>query len=165
MNVSETSFGATPTRPIPASLPHPEASVGGRPRLLWVDDCAPLLSLYKAVFESHGFEVLTTTSAQESLRMLESMPISAAILDYDMPEMNGGILASLIKKLSPGLPVILHSGNPDIPDYAKFCVDAVCPKTAPRQELKAAIDHLAKPFDFVHQAPLPQVFSPSSKSI
>lgn len=88
-----------------------------RRRLLWVDDSAPLLSLYKSVFESLGFEVLTTASPEEALlyHRVHSIAPNVIILDYDMPAMNGAALAALIAALIkdhyPLTPVILHSGN------------------------------------------------------
>jgi DNA-binding NtrC family response regulator len=63
-------------------------------RLLWVDDSRLLLSLYKSVFESLGFEVLATSSTEEALRHMTAGSVDVAILDYDMPEMDGVLLAS-----------------------------------------------------------------------
>jgi CheY-like chemotaxis protein len=121
------------------------SSLRRRRRLLWVDDSAPLLSLYKSVFESLGFEVLTTSSPEEALlhhRTHSSAP-DVVILDYDMPAMNGATLASLIKNQYALTPVILYSGNISIPAGAQDCVDAVCTKGAPREELLATIERLS----------------------
>jgi DNA-binding NtrC family response regulator len=114
------------------------------PRLLWVDDSRMLLSLYQSVFESLGFEVLATSSPNEALEHLSSHGADVAILDYDMPEIDGGALASMIKDQCPMLPVILYSGNPSIPYVARRWVDAVCAKAAPRAELLATIDRLSQ---------------------
>jgi len=144
----------------------PQASIlSERPRLLWVDDSRPLLSLYKAVFEGQGFEVLATTSAREALGYLCTTRVSAAVLDFDMPEMNGGMLASLIKELVPTLPVMLHTGNPEIPDCARCCVDAVCQKSTPSQELIVAIDQLSRNSENSRLQFTPRFFPLSSKSI
>jgi CheY-like chemotaxis protein len=134
-------------------------------RLLWVDDSRPLLSLYKAVFERKGFQVIATTSAREALGYLSTTKVSAAVLDFDMPEMNGGMLASLIKQLVPTLPVILHTGNLEIPDCARYCVDAVCQKSTPSQELMMAIDQLVANTDESLLQFTPRFFPLSSKSI
>src|SRR3989442_1133822 len=108
-------------------------------RLLWVDDSRALLSLYKSVFESLGFEVLATSSPDEALEHVSSNAPDVAILDYDMPGMDGGMLASLIKDRYPVLPVILYSGSTGIPLTAHYWVDAICAKTAPREELLTTI--------------------------
>ena len=114
------------------------------PRLLWVDDTQTLLSLYKSIFESLGFEVLAISSPREALNHAWLANADVAILDYEMPEMDGGQLAYLIKALHPTLPVILYSGCIDI--NALHCgshsVDAFCAKSAPREELLATIERL-----------------------
>jgi len=113
-------------------------------RLLWVDDSRPLLSLYKSVFESLGFEVLATSSPDEALEHVSSNAPDVAILDYDMPGMDGGMLALLIKDRYPVLPVILYSGSTGIPPTAHHWVDAICAKAAPREELLTTIELLSR---------------------
>ena len=100
-------------------------------RLLWVDDSRALLSLYKSVFERLGFEVLATSSPDEALEHVSSNAPDVVILDYDMPGMDGGMLASLIKDRYKVLPVILYSGSTGIPSTAHHWVDAICAKAAP----------------------------------
>ena len=82
-----------------------------------------------------------------------------------MPEMDGGELALLIKSCHPELPVILHSGSVSIPQNAHYWVDAMCSKTAPREELLAKIEELvAQRAGCVNAASLPPstaVYRPS----
>jgi CheY-like chemotaxis protein len=131
-------------------------------RLLWVDDSRLLLSLYKSVFEKLGFEVLATSSPAEALQHLSSGAADLAILDYDMPEMDGGMLASLMKDRYPMFPIILYSGNTGIPSGAHHWVDAICAKGARREELLNTIERLAIKASTAHVLePLP-VFTPSS---
>lgn len=113
-----------------------------RRRLLWVDDSEALLLLYKRVFENLGFDVLATSSPDGALHHVSSEAPDAAILDYHMPQMNGGDLALLMKNRSPMLPVILHTGSTGIPHGVHTCVDAVCAKGAPQEELVAMIERL-----------------------
>jgi CheY-like chemotaxis protein len=113
-------------------------------RLLWVDDSEVLLSLYKAAFEGLGFEVLAVSSPQDALDSLSSDGADVAILDYDIPEMNGGELASMIKNRFPALPIILYTGSTRIPDAARCCVDAICAKAAPREELLTTIEQFTR---------------------
>ena len=115
--------------------------------LLWVDDSRTLLSLYKSVFENLGFAVCTTSSPREALRHASTnktdSAIDVAILDYEMPEMNGGELAHLLRFQHPSLPIILYSSSTCIPASVNDSVDAVCVKGAPRQELLATIEWLS----------------------
>jgi len=137
-----------------------------RQKLLWVDDSLNLLSLYKAIFESLGFEILATSSPAEALHRVGSFA-DLVILDYEMPEMNGVELASLIKNRHPSIPVILYSGSDSIRSSAHHSVDAICAKGAPREELLSTIDQLLsrtarrKPCRS-QSIRLPMTFSPSS---
>ncbi|MFY9559323.1 MAG: response regulator [Terriglobales bacterium] len=131
-------------------------------RLLWVDDSRSLLSLYKSVFESLGFEVLATSSPEEALQHMASDTADVAILDYDMPEMDGGVLASLMKDRCPMLPVILYSGSTCIPHSAHHWVDAICAKSAPREELLTMIERLLRKASKAQASESPRCFTPSS---
>jgi CheY-like chemotaxis protein len=115
--------------------------------LLWVDDSRTLLSLYKSVFENLGFAVCATESPREALRQASpektDHAIDVAILDYEMPEMNGGELAQRLRFQHPTLPIILYSSSTYIPTSVHDSVDAVCVKGAPRQELLATIEWLS----------------------
>jgi DNA-binding NtrC family response regulator len=116
-------------------------------RLLWVDDSRLLLSLYQTVFESLGFDVMATSSPEEALHHASTNAADVAILDYDMPEMDGGVLASIIKDRCPMLPVILYSGCASIPHSAHHWVDAICPKAAPREDLLTMIEQVSRQAD------------------
>jgi len=113
-------------------------------RLLWVDDSRPLLSLYKSVFESLGFEVLATSSPDEALEHVSSNAPDVAILDYDMPGMDGGMLALLIKDRYPVLPVILYSGSTGIPPTAHHWVYFFYANGDHREELLTTIELLSR---------------------
>jgi CheY-like chemotaxis protein len=113
-------------------------------RILWVDDARSLLSLYKAIFEGLGFEVVTTPSPLEALDRISWDQADVAILDYDMPEMDGGALASIIKSRVPLMPVILYTGSTKVPRRARCCVDAICAKASARGELLTVVERLLR---------------------
>jgi DNA-binding NtrC family response regulator len=107
---------------------------------LWIDDYEPGLLVYKAVFETFGFRVHTATRGSQGLKMIGSKRIDAVVTDFEMPEMDGGLIATSIKNTHPRLPVIMFSGSCGVPDRVKQLVDAFCYKTGPRERLLAAIE-------------------------
>src|SRR5260370_42354472 len=109
------------------------AQPGKSRRLLWVDDSEVLLSLYKAVFEHLGFEVLASASPKRTLDKLSSAAADVAILDYDMPEMNGGDLASAIKDQFPTVPGVLYTASAPIPHPLTLFVHPGSPKASPAE--------------------------------
>lgn len=110
--------------------------------LLWVDDFAPGLAMYKAMLENLGFRVLTASSGAEGLKAALCHRVDMVITDYEMPEMNGEELAAAIKAFKPGVPVLLFSGSTLIPPRCRRVVDGVCDKAGSRDKLLGAIHRL-----------------------
>jgi len=75
--------------------------------VLCIDDEAQALNLRKLVLESRGFTVLTALNGEDGLSILDSQHIDAAVLDYSMPGMNGGVVAAEIRRREPRLPIIM----------------------------------------------------------
>jgi len=59
-----------------------------------------------------GYEVLTAADGEEALRIFQeqSAGIALVLLDYAMPRMDGLTLLSHLRRIKPGIPVILASG-------------------------------------------------------
>lgn len=78
-------------------------------RILIVDDNASVLDLIASEVSKTTAEVTRALGPVQALQTIESDPSGwdAAILDYDMPELNGVQLASRIRSRWPDLPVIL----------------------------------------------------------
>src|SRR5215475_4882233 len=81
------------------------------PVLLWIDDFAPALTVYKATMETLGFRVLTATSGEAGLKLAAVHPLDLVITDYEMPGMNGDTVAAAVKSLKPGVPGIIFSSS------------------------------------------------------
>jgi len=64
--------------------------------------------------------VITATSGEEALRLLDRGGIHLVLTDQLMPGMVGTELTKLVKSTKPGMPVILISGVNEIPPDAIF---------------------------------------------
>ena len=122
----------------PSSLLRPQPSPV-RPTLVWIDDYAPGLAVYKAIFETFGFQVLTASGGRSGLDLVASQPVDAVVVDYDMPEMDGEAVATSIKSSRPSLPVVMFTGNTVVPGRVRGVVDAICDKAGSRDQLLATI--------------------------
>jgi CheY-like chemotaxis protein len=106
--------------------------------ILCVDDDAAILSYEKALLERSGYSVITAASALQGLRLATMYEFDAVLLDYSMPDMNGGDVAFEIKRVRPELAVILLSGS-EVPSYALVLVDAFILKPETGRELLPTI--------------------------
>ncbi len=106
--------------------------------LLCVDDEPLGLEVRKVMLQRQGYEVLTATSGREALRLFSANPVSAVILDYSMPEMNGCQVAAELKRLNPKVKILLLSAYLDLPEEVSKYVDARAVKaTSPTAFLSA----------------------------
>jgi len=88
-------------------------------RILLVDDDEDILSSVSTWLGNEGFEVLTVLSAEEALSQLHTIHPNLVITDLFMGGMSGMELLSKIHKNNPLLPVIMLSGQANIPDAVK----------------------------------------------
>jgi len=109
--------------------------------ILCVDDDDSILRYEKALLERSGYVVFTATSAKQALRLLTMCKCDAAILDYEMPGMNGQDLASEVRLIRPELVVIMLSGS-EVPTQALALVDAFVPKLEASRQLLPMIAEL-----------------------
>ena len=127
-----------------------------RPTLLWIDDFAPALSLYKVMLEGLGFRVLTASSGKAGVRIASTNRLDLVVTDYEMPEMNGEEVALAVKALNPSIPVLLFSGSALVPRRMKHLVDGCCDKAGPRSQLLAAIHRLLQRKEVLQPTPVTQ---------
>ncbi len=78
--------------------------------LLCVDDNQSSLNICKIILEDFGYKVSTASSAREGLEIFASNVIDAVILDYQMPEMNGELVAAEMRRTKPRVPILMLSG-------------------------------------------------------
>ena len=95
-----------------------------RTTVLYVDDNPKSSRLLAGVLEQCGFRVVAKTDPAEALTLCRRNSFDLALIDYEMPVMNGSRLAREIKSLMADLPVILLSGRTELPPPELEFVDA-----------------------------------------
>jgi two-component system, cell cycle sensor histidine kinase and response regulator CckA len=80
--------------------------------VLFVDDEVQIVKLNKMILEKNGYTVTATTSSSKALETFKADPQSFDILitDIAMPDISGDDLVREIKKIRPGIPVIICTG-------------------------------------------------------
>jgi CheY-like chemotaxis protein len=100
--------------------------------------------LYEAYLGGNGYQVLTSAQGAHAIRLAQDHPLKAAVVDYEMPEMNGHHATLELKRIRPALPVILVSGSEDIPPETLQVVDFFVPKGAGPSRLGEIIGTLVR---------------------
>jgi CheY-like chemotaxis protein len=137
-----------PTEQSASTLPR-----GQGEHVLFVDDDISLAESGKRFLERLGYRATACQSAGEALQLLRVAPASCAaiISDLAMPGMTGLELATECRRVKPGIPFVLMSGNTSImtPESLKTC---------------GVADFILKPFTFRLLAEtLHRVLSPEEK--
>ena len=111
-----------------------------RKHVLCVDDAEVLLEVLGQILEMNGYEVTTSVSSVQTAQTFASGDVDLAVLDYDMPAINGTQLATWLKTASPELKVILYTGAAWVPKHELRFVDLMVHKSAGIPALLSAIE-------------------------
>lgn len=104
-------------------------SISVHAKVLLVDDEHQQLEVRASILRMAGYSVLTAEGPIEALALGSTIgEFDIAVVDYDMPTMNGGMLAEHLKASFPKLNIILYSAAMGIPSRHLSCVDAFVPK-------------------------------------
>lgn len=111
--------------------------IGGRVKILLVDDRPENLVALEAILHGLGHELLKVTSGEEALKRLLVEEVALILLDVQMPGMDGFETASHIKQ---------RQRTRDIPILFLTAIDGESHQ-AFRGYTVGAVDYLSKPFD------------------
>ena len=113
-----------------------------KPLILCVDDTATILEGQKMLLEENGYRVLTATNGTDAVEAFMSHSVDLVLLDYHMPGVNGAVAAARIKDRDPDLPIILMSGDEDVPPSDLEAVDCFLSKADSIASFLEKVDHL-----------------------
>lgn len=89
--------------------------------VLIVDKIQSVLDSSREFLETEDFCVITAITAWEAIKltMLCSQPVDVVLMDLEMPEMAGSVLAQRLRVLQPTVPIIFMSASTtDAEDFA-----------------------------------------------
>jgi len=95
--------------------------LGGREKILIIDDEEPVIEMEKMMLERLGYQVTSSTFSWEAFEVFKKDPnqFDLIITDMTMPDFTGFQLSSEIKKIRPDMPVILCTGYSEQVDEEK----------------------------------------------
>jgi len=102
-----------------------------KPRILVVDDDAPIVTLMRSLLREFGFEPLTAMSGEAAIDTARSHVPDLILLDKNMPGMSGDEVIRLMRG-EPSLeavPILILSGEPIGPgELARLGADGAVQK-------------------------------------
>jgi signal transduction histidine kinase len=116
----------------------------GSERILFVDDEEQLVEVGRTTLQSLGYFVIATTSSKRALEIFREAPqaFDLVITDQTMPALTGSELTRELRKIKPGLPVILCTGYDDaVPEETarQVGVEVMLRKPIFRRQLAEAV--------------------------
>lgn len=79
--------------------------------ILVAEDDAPIRIALADTLQGAGYDVLAAADGQQALELLLSKPIDLALLDVNMPFINGFKLLRIMEKECPGIPSIILTAH------------------------------------------------------
>ena len=126
-----------PVEPVAEAIDNRKLSI------LAVDDDRSVLEVIEAVLQAEGHQVAVVNSAREGLEYLRNgAAVDLVLTDLAMPLMNGDKLAQAIKRMHPGIPVVMMTGFAEMMADSEFSssVDVVISKPVSLAKLREAFD-------------------------
>ena len=118
--------------------------------ILCIDDHWNGLIGRKTLLENNGYEVLEATGGDEGLKLFLAHAVDAVVLDYQMPGMNGDVVAARMKRVKSHVPIMLLSAFGPLPKSKLEAVDTFLSKSQPPKILLSTLQDLLtgqpKPF-------------------
>jgi CheY-like chemotaxis protein len=98
------------------------------PTILCIDDEVLGLEIRKVVLEREGYVVHTATDGPTGIRVFRQHPVDAVVLDFAMPGMDGGAVATVLREIRPNIPILLLSAYLTLPEEVQRMVTLVANK-------------------------------------
>lgn len=121
--------------------------------ILIVDDDVPTLNLLKESVQQAGFNPVAESHSSQVMGKIENINIDLAIIDLDMPEINGFDLIKLIKSkpANAKLPIIIYTGKENIDEDLKMIdglfVDLLRKSSTNIEDLQEIVTAMIDKFD------------------
>ncbi len=94
------------------------------PAVLCIDDNVLGLAVRKAMLESRDYKVFTAENGPAGLEIVKRELVDLVVLDYEMPDMDGGRVAQQLRRQHADIPILLLTGFPGrIPESLLATVD------------------------------------------
>ena len=96
--------------------------------ILCVDDETVGLAVRRMLLERAGYRVLTAPDGPAGLDIFAREPVEAVVLDFSMPGMTGGEVATVMRRAKPAVPILMLSAYTTLPPEVHSVVNLTMTK-------------------------------------
>jgi CheY-like chemotaxis protein len=114
-------------------------------QILIVDDNDDFRTTLAAALRGHGYNITEASDGEEAIVKLRTTDNDMAIVDLDMPKLNGLALSKKIKDAAPDFPIVMVTGYAQLYSPAEILsvgIDAFLQKPVPMEKLLDVIQRL-----------------------
>jgi two-component system response regulator MprA len=121
-----------------------ESPLPATKRILCVDDDPRALTITRALLQTKGYQVETADCGACAVNQINQQ-FDLLILDYNLPDFNGDVVAERFRQEHPSVPILMYSGSSQLPEHALACVNAHLAKGSGVESLFGAVSALTSP--------------------
>jgi DNA-binding NtrC family response regulator len=107
--------------------------------ILCVDNDRASLKVRALLLMRAGYQLLTTTNVEAALQLFRLNPVDLVIIDPPPGEVPGNEVIGEMKRIRPQVPIILVTGQVDLPPGSEQA-DLILPKGTTPPDFLAAVD-------------------------
>ena len=116
-----------------------------RKTILVIDDYETSAAAWGLYLHNAQYSVETVYTPEEGLQLFATQPVDLVLLDYAMPVIDGGKVAATMKHMKPGVPILMLSGLPQVPEQDLAHIDAFIQKGQEPAVVLQKIEQLLNP--------------------
>ena len=96
--------------------------------LLCIDDDENQVLMQRALLHSKGYDVVVATGGRDGIAAFGNHHIDLVVVDYRMPDLDGGTVARKLKEKKPSVPIVMFTGVDEISPDALTAVNSLVRK-------------------------------------
>jgi response regulator RpfG family c-di-GMP phosphodiesterase len=114
------------------------------------------------LLQENGYELATATNTSDGLKLLQSRPVDAVLVEYQLCLSENAAVADEIKRVRPELPIVMLVDHLDLPPDALRSADALVAKSDGDHFLWATVHFLLNVKPVQRQQPQLRAQTPAS---
>jgi CheY-like chemotaxis protein len=96
--------------------------------LLCIDDDETQVLMQRALLHAKGYDVVVATGGRDGIAAFGNHHVDLVVVDYRMPDLDGGTVARKLKEKNPNVPIVMFTGVDEISPDALTAVNSLVKK-------------------------------------